>query len=231
MIKRIGLYIVISFVLTFTVTAGDIANFENLGFSENSKYFMFGQYGIIQGESVSYARLYVVDVSKNIFVPQGVRNFSMKEEIQPGQTGKGSFYHLFGDSVNLVDTYDINHLKIGRLVYLLVDGEFPKSHIEFRDFNTGNKFVVDLYQSSHKDGKTIAASFHIIVKVIFNNGKEKSFTVGLPDFRREGVLTYRIRQIILSPDEKSIVFVVEKESPQSEGKSIRYMVETVKIMQ
>jgi predicted secreted protein len=229
MVKRICLMIFISFVFLFPLFAGDIATFENLGFSEDSRYFLFGQYGIISEESIAYGELYLVDVHKNAFAPNGVKKTSHKDIIQPGQNGQGSFYNIFRENAKLAEKYNIDHLQIGRLVYLLVDGEKPKSHIEFRDFNTGNKYAVDLYQTSYKDGGTIKASFHIIIEVIFNSGMKKSYTVGLPNYRREEILAYRIRQIILSPNEESVIFVVEKESPREDGKSVRYMVETVKI--
>ena len=54
-------------------------------------------------------------------------------------------------------------------------------------------------------------------------------SVGLPDYRREGVKSYRIKQIIAGPDEESLVFVVQKIQEDTEGVDIRYMVETVYI--
>jgi predicted secreted protein len=147
----------------------------------------------------------------------------------PGQDGSGAFYSLLTSNASLPRSYGINHLKTGRLVYLLLDGEVPKSHIEFRDFNTGNQYSINLVQMSSGEGKTVKASFHLQVTVVFSGGNVKAYTVGLPGYYRSGVKTYRIRQVILSPDEQSVVFVIEKEYPAGTGKTIRYMVETVKV--
>jgi predicted secreted protein len=42
-------------------------------------------------------------------------------------------------------------------------------------------------------------------------------------------MKYRIKQVMFAPDEKSLVFVIEKELLDGSGPSIRYMVETVKL--
>jgi predicted secreted protein len=67
------------------------------------------------------------------------------------------------------------------------------------------------------------------VTINFADGTYKDYTVGRPNYKRKGVLSYRISQVILSPDEESLVFVVEKEEQDHDGVNIRYMVETVKI--
>ena len=53
-------------------------------------------------------------------------------------------------------------------------------------------------------------------------------TVGLPDYWRTGVRRYRIKQVLLAPDDRSVVMVIEREEQDSTGINIRYMVETVR---
>lgn len=227
MAKRFLLTTMLMSTLALCVVAGDIATFVNLGFSTDSDTFMFCEYGIDSRTSKPFAGLYVVDVDKNEFVPGGAIERSFDVEIQPGQDGSGAFYTALGDNVGLVERYEIRHLLQGRLVYLLVNGAVPKSHIEFRDFNTGNRYEINLVQMAIGEGKDVRAAFHIQLSVFRPNGDVDAHTIGLPGYYRKGVGTYRIKQVVLSPDERSVVFVVEKEYVSDRGKTIRYMVETV----
>lgn len=227
MAKRYLLLSILIFLSALSVSAGDIATFVNLGFSEDSETFMFSQYGIDAETSQPFADLYVVDVPENDFVPGGVVRETFDHEITPGQDGSGALYTVLRSNVELIRQYDIDHLKKGRLVYLLVNGAVPKSHIEFRDFNTGNRYEINLVQMAIGEGPTARAAFHIQLTVYRPDGSVDARTVGLPGFYREGVSTYRIKQVVLAPDERSIVFVVEKESVAERGKTLRYMVETV----
>jgi predicted secreted protein len=227
MAKRFLLVTMLMSTLALCVVAGDIATFVNLGFSHDSDTFMFSQYGIDAETSKPFANLYVVNVPKNDFVPSGVIEKDFEVEIFPGQDGSGAFYTILEENVDLVKTYDIGHLNQGRLVYLLVNGAEPKSHIEFRDFNTGNRYEINLVQMTVGEGKSARAAFHIQLSVFRPNGEVDAHTVGLPGYYRDGVSTYRIKQVVLAPDEQSIVFVVAKEMVRDRGKTIRYMVETV----
>ena len=49
-----------------------------------------------------------------------------------------------------------------------------------------------------------------------------------PDFWRDGVRGYRVRQILLAPDGRSLVFAVERAEEDPAGANVRYMVETLK---
>ncbi len=208
------------------VWAGDVAVFVNLGFSQDSRNFMFAQYGLESTLAKPFAELYAVYVNKNIFLPGGVQKETFNVDVYPGQDGLGALFTLIEKNINLVDRYKIDHLAQGRIVYVLIDGQEPKSHIEFRDFRTGNQYSLDLIQRAQTTGPVIGASYHIILDAKFKDGTSKTYTVGLPGFVREGVTAYRIKQVILAPDEKALVFVVEKEYKADTGKTIRYMVET-----
>ena len=209
------------------VFAGDIASFQNLGFSEDGRYFMFGQYGILEDSLKHYAELYTVDVRANRFVPDGTMKAVYNEELQPGQSGIGGLFTLYQDADSLLSRHQINHMAPGRLLYILVNGKEPKAHLEFRDFTAGKAYVVDLVQSTFGSGENVSASFHINLAITDKNGTKKQYTLGLPNYRREGVRGYQIRQILLAPDDNSLVFIVEKEENADSAVNIRYMVETV----
>jgi predicted secreted protein len=209
--------------------AGDIATYTNLGFSEDSRYFMFGQYGIEEAKNQPYAEVFVVDLKANDFVPKGTKKVVYPVAVLPGQDGSGALYMVLRESKALVDSYKINHIKTGRVVYLLINGHEPKSTLEFRDFQGGSSYVVNLIQNTFGKDAEIESSFHINLSVTDAKGTTKAYTIGLPDFKRKGVRTYRIKQVVFSPDEKNLVFMVEREETAGKSINIRYMVETVNL--
>jgi len=226
---RIRGFLIVLFVAVCGVLfAGDFAAFQNLGFSEDSKYFMFAQYGAAEKTALPYAELFVVDVAANRFVSGGVKKATYNHPIQPGLDGQGALFNLLTDSVDLKKRWAINHTLTGRLVYILLDGAEPKSQLEFRDFQDKKKYRITLVQSSRGDGTEVSSSFHLLITVEENSGRFTTHTVGLPDFWRKGVRRYRIKQVLLAPDERSVVIVVEREEQDSTGVNIRYMVETLR---
>ncbi len=223
------LILLLFFAVCFSAAAGDMANFINLGFSINSRYYMFAQYGIDTDTYYPYAEIYYVDVYNNSFIPDGVKTSKPEIAVDPGQNGFGAFLNLYADLVDKTEGLNIDHLETGRLIYLLLNGEKPKEELEFRDFIGGNKYKVNLIQQSYGSGDDISASFYLKIYITDKNGNTKNHTVGLPDYKRKGVRQYRIKQILFSPDEKALVVVIEKEFVSEDGINVRYMVETFKL--
>jgi len=190
---------------------------------------MFAQYGMDSDTSYAYAEFYIVDVARNNFVPEGVLRKNYSITVQPGDDGGGGLYTLLEQNYSIIKKYKINHLYTGRLVYVLFDGETPKSHLEFRDFNTGAHYDITLIQSASGEGKEVSASFHLEVTVTFKNGDKKTYTIGRPTYKRKSTKEYRIKYVLLAPDGKSLVFVIEKDIIDNKGSNIRFMVETQKI--
>jgi predicted secreted protein len=206
-----------------------VATFVNLGFSEDSGTFMFGQYGVRSEDTRAYAEIYTVDVDKNRFVKGGRVKEVYDTEIEPGQDGKGALFELLHEVAPLAERYRVNHLATGRVVYLLIDGDEPKERLKFRDFYHGDSYVLSLVQQQFGEGANVRSSFHINIAVTDKAGKTETYTLGLPDYTRDGVLSYRIKQVFFSPDERGLVCVVEKHIREEDGKSIRYMVETARL--
>ena len=222
------LMMVLMFVLSGTLFAGDIATFVNMGFSDDSRFLMFGQYGIERETARPFAEMYVVDVPQNRFVADGVRRRTFDAAVAPGQDGSGALFRLLSQNAALVDRWSIDPLNQGRLVYFLINGSEPKPEIGFRDFSDGTRYNVRMHQRRRGEGATAEAAFHLELSVTPVSGAPRDFTVGLPDFFRTGVSWYQINQAFLSPDERSLVFVIERISDTSAGRSVRYMVETVR---
>ena len=209
------------------VFAGDVANFINLGFSPDAQYFLFGEYGV-NDNTKPYADIFGVNVAKNTFVPNGVSSKTYSTEAGVGQDGMGALLTLFSSYVPESKKYHIDHMLQGRDLYLLVNGDKPKPRLDFRDFVTDTQYIVVLNQFTYGKGADLSSSFSIDLTIHASSGQNLHYTVGLPNYRRAGVENYRIRKIILGPDKKSLVFVIEKHVRDKSGINVRYMVETVK---
>jgi predicted secreted protein len=209
--------------------SGDVAQFDNLGFSSDGRYFMFGQHGILEKTSYPYAELAIVDVPANAFVPQGTKKVSYTKGVEPGSTGLGALLNALGDMAAQKRQYRIDHLVTGRLLYLLVDGVNPAETLEFRDFQAATAYAVTLVQTpGSKDGSPSAA-FSLKVSVTGRDGATKAYTVGNPALQRAGVKAYRVKQVILGPDGAALVFVIQRDEADAAGVNVRYMVETVRL--
>jgi predicted secreted protein len=132
-------------------------------------------------------------------------------------------YSVLGRAASLIDRYGIDHLDNGRPIYILVDGDDPKSRIAFRDFNTNTRYEIVLSQELQGTGDETKAAFGIEVTLTYPDDRVRQLAIGRPGYFRDGVTRYRITQVLLSPDEESVVMVVEK--LHNDG-TIRYMVET-----
>jgi len=209
--------------------AGDVASFVNLGFSDDSAYFMFGFHGAEADTGKPFAEIFTVDVKANSFVSGGAKKAVYPDILKPGQGSEGAFFTLLEENGPLTRKSSINHLKQGRLLYIMVNGDESKESLEFRDFNTGSRYKVRLIQNARGVGADAKAAFHIEFETTLKDGRPRTYSVGLPGHYRENVLAYRIKQVILSPDERHLVFIVEKDHFARGGKSVRYMAETVKL--
>ncbi|MFP4362687.1 MAG: DUF2259 domain-containing protein [Spirochaetia bacterium] len=220
--------IILAAFLCMPVVAGDIATFLNLGFSEDSRYFMFGQYGVQTPSGHPYGDIFIVNVRDNNFVENGVFSREFSHVLEPGQNAIGAFLELYSDAEEVSQSRGVNHLETGKLLYLLLNGDRPRSVLNFRDFETGYHYSVSLMQNSRGEGDDVESAFHIQLTVTDDTGYNRNFTVGLPNYYRDHVRGYTIRQILISPDAASLVFVLEKQIIENGEVNIRYMVETVR---
>ncbi len=204
---------------------GDVATFENLGFNDGGRVFVFGQYGLRSEGATPFADIFAVDVPGNRFLANGVFTVSSDAPIVLGQDGRGAFYTAFARAQPLLSREGVNHFQTGRLIYFLADRNASPARLGFRDFNTQSRYDIVLRQSNRGSGSSVSAEFHIEMTRSVNNAT-RTYTIGRPGFFRDGVESYRIAQVIVGPDEASIVIVVERLSPDG---SIRYMVETTRL--
>lgn len=216
----------------------EITVFENLGFSQDGKYFLFGQYGSSFPSRKPFAELYFVEVDRNIFYPSGVFLKEYNKTLGVGEDGKQALYELLVSSsvINLRNKLNISHLDSGRLIYEVFDPEgegknFERDTINFQDFNTGKKYRAVLRKNVEKTSQGIESSFFINVQLLDTEGNViKNSSIGHPKYNRLNVTNYRIYQVYLSPNEKDLLFVVERENQKPDGTLFyNYMIEIGKI--
>ncbi len=222
---RIMLFVALMLLAASMIHASDVANFTNLGFSADGKYFLFGQYGVTKGDADPYGDLYLINVPSNSFVLDGVFQYRSERSIESGADGLGALFTAYADAATIVRRYNIDHINTGRLIYLLVDRENPSSQIDFRDFETGDRYIAILNQKSNDDGSAFLIEFTRELP----SGVERQYRVGLPNYYRQNVLYYRIGRIIISENEDSLVFVIERDESIGGETGIRYMVETLSL--
>lgn len=223
--RRLALVLFVA--VTAVASANDVARFVNLGFSADSGVFMFGQYGITSERSGAYAEIYTVDVPGNRFVADGVEQLVVSAPLSAGQDGMGALISLVPSVAPEVRRFGVSHLRQGRLIYLLVNGEAQRPTIEFRDFESGARYQITTVQNARGEGESGSAAFHLELRMEDANGRVVEEVVGLPDFYRAGVNSYRVNQVILAPNNRSLVMVIERITNLETGRRVRYMVETV----
>ncbi len=230
---------VICLLLAFSaavVMAGDLAVLENLGFSSDGRYFMFGQHVLVTDSGQAYAETAIVDVPRNEFVPGGWKKSGWDVPMIPNQDSRGALYELLGESTDLKSRYGISHLEQGRLLYTRSnrdetviesgDGKESLPALQFRDFERGRVYSLALIQENITEGEAVSASFHIELTVNDSKGAESFYSIGNPGYFRSGIISYRIVRVWLDPDGKSLVIAVAKEDSDL---SVRYMVETLSL--
>lgn len=209
----------------FFIYAGDIANFVNLGFSQDGNKFAFGEYGLTDGTYTAYAEIYCVDVIKNDFLPAGIFKINSLKETD-GKDSKNVFFSLLDRANYSLNKWNINQKNEGRAVYVSTENTVNESTLLFRDFETDDEYIVVI----HKNKKSnMEASFYITVEIIKPNGSKIKKEVGQKDKTRNGVGDYTIKKIIIDNTNTSLIFIIEKHIYTKTGMSIRHMAEAVKL--
>ena len=226
---RAQLVVLIALIAITPLVAEDVARFVNLGFSDDSRVFMFAQYGVTRETATPYAEIYTVDVPDNTFIRSGLASNEFDTPVGPGQDGLGALFALLPRVRGVVSQYNVHHLRQGRLIYVLINGSEARRQIEFRDFETGNTYAIELIQEARGSGASGSAAFYLNVQVTSATEHVSSAQVGRPDLFRSGVNEYVISQVIVSPNERSLVIVMQRNTEAETGVRQRYMVETVRL--
>jgi len=211
--------------------AGDSASFVNLGFSADGSVYMFAQYGVRSGTLRPWADLFVVDVARNDFVPGGRSSYTHNRPIVAGQSGSGAMHSLIARNAPLAARHGVVFPNQGQPLYIALVGDpaLYNRPITFRDFASRDSTVyyeASLVETIEGSGANLRSSFFINLRKT-HRGDTRTFTVGSPSIWRDGILSYRIRQVLVSPSGDSMIFVIEMRRIAGDTHDIRYMVEAL----
>lgn len=220
-----------SILISLHVFAGDVAAFVDIGFSEDGKTYLFGEYGKTDKSFQGWAEIYTVDVAKNIFVKNELYK-TLPSKSTAGKQGKDIYESLVAKNYSIIKKYNSAPVSADRILYVCAD-ESKKSteEIVFKDFTsvTGSNstYHVKIFPTVTGSGKNARSSFYIMLDRKDSNGNILySKKVGTPSVVRQGVTDYRIEKIFCSKNGKGIVIVVSKTMEDETGVLVRYMVET-----
>jgi len=229
--KRTFLVLCGLFIINVSVLrAGDSASFVDLGFSADGSIYMFAQYGVSSVGLQPWADLFIVDVARNNFVPQGRISYTHDKPIDAGQDGSGALYRLITENAGLVERYKVLYPNQGQPLYIALNGDpsYEGKTITFRDFVSGISYRASLEEKINGSGKGVRSSFHITLESTDNDGEVKTFTIGTPRLERPSVFSYRIKKVLVAPSGNSLIFVIEMKRHAENGHDIRYMVEALR---
>lgn len=232
--KKILACSILAFASIFAF-AGDAASFDDIGFSKDGKYYIFGTYGKTDKEYKAWAEIYTVDVEKNDFVKGEVYKINLSGK-DSEISGKNCYLQLKADSEWRLAKYEAKPADAETLLFLREsEKKDPEAEIVFQDFEAsknGEKiyYHVKLIPTFEGKGKSVKSKFYIDVKRQNEDGEViSSWKVGSPDIKRKGITSYQIDRIFTDKSGKNLVFIIQKTLEDSKGTSIRYMVETYTI--
>ena len=211
--------------------AGDVAQFRILGFSPDGRYMDFASYGIDNPSGFPYAETHIVDVITNQFVPgTSVREvYSVTPSV--GDDGFEALLAIYDRTSPERRHWRIDPLKQGRTIFYRVlseDTQANYDNFDFLDYATGDRYQVSMHKTieTTATGK-IQSKFFISLTLTSKTGQVRHLQAGHPNFIRPGVENYIINRILLSPNNRSLIFVIEREEVSGKTINMRNMVETL----
>ena len=218
-------------VMLFTslnLWAGDIATFVDLGFSRDGNTYIFAQYGVRSTNLRPWADLFIVDVPSNNFVSGGRINFVGDRAINAGQDGSSALYQIITGNTPIIERHNVNFDTLGKPLFLALDHGTQGDSIEFRDFENNISYRATLVPAFEGQGVNLRSSFHINLERTYRDGTRRNYTVGTPQLRRPMIESYRIRQVIVNPQNTSMILVIEMRQREGDSVNVRYMVEALR---
>jgi predicted secreted protein len=225
--KCLTIIIFFAVPLAGAVSAGEVASFVDLGFSENGGKYIFAQYGVGERDLLPWSELYVVDVERNAFADNGRVLYRHDTPIVFGEDGESAFLRLLSSSEALFRGHGASLTGRGIPLFISLEATLPQT-AEFRDFENGVRYSAALNMVPQDDGGT-ASSFYIHLESRDANGTVKNYLVGNPGIRRAGVSGYAIKRAVINRERTSMALIIEMTVQNNSGTDIRYMVETVRL--
>ena len=213
--------------------AGDVAVFDDIGFSEDGKTYLFGQYGTTDKTFRGFAEIYAVDIESNSFKTNGIYRTNATEATA-GKSGNTVYEELKKKNNTWLSSWKAAPAGISEILYIRpYNTKNAENEIVVRDFEhskVGNttQYTFKLVPFVEGKGASVYSSFYITVEKKDGSGKLiDKIVAGSPDVKRRGISGYAIEKIMCDKTATKFVIVVEKISEEeNSAPSVRYMVET-----
>lgn len=224
--------VIFALLCSALVFAGDVAAFEDIGISKDGKYYLFGTYGTTDSNFCGYAEIYTVDIAKNVFVSSAVFK-TPDSDATKGKSGYGLYQSLKSKNQAVLDSYQATPATIFDTLYLRIDAAKKATEpvivtdYEHSTLDSPVTYSFTVIPFIEGSGKNTLSSFYIAVEKRNKNGDVLAKkVVGSPSVKRQNVNSYRIDKIITDSTGTKFVILIEKTMQDTNGPSIRYMVET-----
>lgn len=227
--------VVCALLIGFFVFAGDVAEFKDLGFSQDGTKYTFAQYGVQDTTFYAWAEIFVVDIKANNFVKNGV--FVTNPGSQTAsKTSITVFKELYDKNKKFIEQYAKKPATLEKTLYIRGnETKNPGDIIQFKDYEritSRESMTYTLQRIMQKDGsgENTRSSFYINLEKKDESGRVVSTQIiGTPQLKRKGVLDYTIERVFVDDSGKNLIIIVEKKVYDPHGTSIRYMVEAAEL--
>lgn len=217
------------------VFAGDAAVLVDNGFSEDGRFYVFGQYGKTDKSFQGWAEIYTIDVEKNDYV-DGEFYKIKPSAVTSEKTGKEVYESLAGQNYFNLKKYNCKPCSPDQILYIReVESKAATDEIVFKDFSSQLAkdqayYHFQLVPKVSGTGLNVKSSFYIeMVKKDSKGNTLAKQIVGSPSINRKGVSGYKIERIVCDKNGKNLIFVIEKTNVDKTGINIRYMLEACKL--
>jgi predicted secreted protein len=220
------LRILLFFVLLFSFArAGDAANLEFIGFSKDGRYLAFEQFGMTDGIGYPYAKIQIVDVTKNTVLAQSEKML----EIENSSTAQARAA-IKNTMQSLLNRYKIIRGNQGKFIGIAPSA--PNIGGQRSEFiYAGRTHTVELNSTFEKqDAKIcpdeIASRLELTLTTAGKTRILQKDGLTLPK-TRACALSYEMRSAHLLGNNLAVFVAVQ--TPGFEGADVRFMVITTRL--
>ena len=187
--KKIFIGLLTFCLMNLAIFAGDVAVFQEIGFSKDGKTYIFAEYGKQDKKFFPYGEIYTVDVAKNDFIPGKVFKVQDKSFTKASKT---LFEELYAKHYTEIKKYECYESQPEDILYVMEEeSKGDTEEIVFKSFEESEyTYRVKLVPTFY----TGKSSFVINVNVY---DKEENLTYspkpsGKNDKRKKSVIQYTI---------------------------------------
>lgn len=227
-----GVLIILAVLCAALLYAGDVAAFDDIGFSADGKTYIFGEYGVTDKTFQGYAELYAVDIDSNEFVSSGVFK-TQASAATAGIGGREVYDALLAKNSSWLSNWKAAPAGIMNTLFMRIDetksATDPIVVNDYEHSEEGNlcSYTFTLVPYVQGTGASAVSSFYINVEKKDEAGNLiKKFVAGSPDVKRKGITGYAIEKVMCDEAGSRFVVVVAKISEDNSVPSVHYMVET-----